>query len=279
MTTTKTTKLLALSVIGISLTACSTIATSTNENSDTWSALSKDPVSIGAAINGARVVLRDYDKKLSGADKTRRGFNLATIASTTYTAVGAALNVHNHNLIASTALTAILPSIEDNVQSHGSPETLGSAMTKTQCIVRAGSLALEPETLGAVSILRLKTKESGSGTYLEERAALAEYEAIAYQIVSGYGQVYIDYASNRTPARLSAENLTQALNVISPAEEEAKEQAETLMQGPAALTGDKKDFLARSTSLRTINISIQTAVIETTTKATMKAIGNCLEAS
>lgn len=264
------TKALFLATITTLLTACSTTSISNSSKSDTWSALSQEPISIGAAINGARVILRDYDKKLSGADKTRRSFNLATIASTTYTAVGAALNVHNHNLIASTALTSILPSIEDNLQAHGSPETLGSAMTKTQCIIRAGSLAMEPTALAAYSTVKLKIEAGSPGTLVAERAAIAAYNAIGNQIVSAYGQVYIDYSVNRTPAQLDAKALAEKLGTITEKEKEAEADA-----GEAQT--NKKGLFAVSPLVAVADLSKQIGVIEATTKASMAAIGTCLK--
>jgi hypothetical protein len=264
-------KALFFTTLCISITGCSTHKKNPKDTngSDIWGALSKEPVSIGAAINGARSVLKDYDKKLSGADRTRRGFNLATIASTTYTAVGAALNVHNHNLIASTALTTILPSIEENVQPHGSPETLGSAMTKTQCIVRAGSLAMEPTALGAYSTLKLKTDNAPLNRYASERAAVTAYNAIGNQIVSAYGQVYIDYAVNRTPAQLDAKGLTEKLGKIT--------QKETEAEADASEAQTNKKGLFANGQAAAVDLSKQVGVIEATTKASMVAINNCLK--
>ncbi len=264
----------------------------TQASSNIWEALSMDPVSIGAAVNGARVILANYDQKLGRADKTRRGFNLASIAAVTYTSVGAALNVHNHNLIASTAMSAILPQVEENMQSHGSPETLGSAMTKTQCIVQAGNLALAPDTLRAAELIRRVAKKAPASSFNEAKSALFAYERVKNHIVSGYGQVYIDYAANRTPAQLDKGALSTALSNLASTEEDVKDEgSQGLISNVKKMTSamdvarvsnfisDAPLITMRNLTLVEQDLSPQIAVLNTAANATIEAIGNCLTTS
>jgi len=105
--------------------------------------------------------------------------------------------------------------------------------------------------------------------YASERAAVTAYNAIGNQIVSAYGQVYIDYAVNRTPAQLDPKGLTEKLGKIT--------QKETEAEADASEAQTNKKGLFANGQAAAVDLSKQVGVIEATTKASMVAINNCLK--
>jgi len=151
---TKFNKTSSLIVIGtLMLSGCSTTPKQKIENNSRSKILTTEPESVGASLAAGRDILAAYSKQLASAQRTRRGINLGVIGTGLYTAIAAGTGAHLHNIVASTAIGGALQLAEPNLQNNGSPESLGSAMVKTVCIIRAGEATQGTTNLDAVQVL------------------------------------------------------------------------------------------------------------------------------
>lgn len=175
--------------------------------------MASTPESIGAAINVGREILISYQTELDKAQSVRKTINLGVIATALYTAIGLGTGVHLGNIVVSTALAGALKLAEPNFQPNGSPESLGSAMSKTICILRAAEVTQHSENLAAVQKL-----VANGGDYV----VLNEYESLKSIVLSSIMQVNIDQAISNTPALLDGAKVADMLKVASEEEQGAE---------------------------------------------------------
>lgn len=200
------------------VSACSTTAESGGSITESDNILASDAlktammaeVDVSKAIALGNVFLYSYGDKLEDSAKWRRRFNVASLLFGAYTGIGAGLDVHSDNLVVTTALGALMPQIEPQFQTNGSPETIGTAVTKTACVIRAAQPALKSEIIVRRSNLERYARLNSDRT--DVNSALASYDSLAETIRSGYISVYINYSVNSVPPQISASSVTSAVS-------------------------------------------------------------------
>ncbi|WP_017932297.1 hypothetical protein [Robiginitomaculum antarcticum] len=166
-------------------------------------------VDVPGAVRLGNVFLLSYGEKMQDSAHWRRRFNIASLLFGAYTGIGAGLDVHTDNLVVSTALGALMPQLEPQFQTSGSPETIGTAVTKTACVVRAAQPAISAEILSKRGSLALYQDSNPDNP--DVNAALSAYENLAEAIRSGYISVYINYSVASVPPQINAGDVAAAM--------------------------------------------------------------------
>ncbi len=245
--------------------------------------LLQNPSSVPAAIEAAKVVLNDYGKGLKGSDRTRRVFNVLGIVAGAYTGIGAGIETAPSNLVFSTALSAALPLLEPNLQSHGSPETIGEAIVKTSCVIRQASDATTSKTLLSVELLREHLRVGGLDTGGIIASTLEGYDGLAPRIVGAYMAVYYNYSVAKVPPALSKSDIETAYSVKPADQETAEEQAEGIIAGTQA-AGNKSLGVAgfsmspAAGTLSPVQVSALIGIVSQATTTAEKQIAECIAA-
>lgn len=192
------TSVAAITILG---SGCSSIGKKLDKDPQSaFDLLNAKPNSIKDVITAGQQILSAYDARLSSAQNVRRRVNLGIIATGLYTAIAAGTGAHMHNIVTSTAIGGALKLIEPNLQSEGSPESLGSAAVKTVCVLRAADPVLNISQ--SFDVLKKAKSETTTDASLKGKITLTsfKYNNVKSSVWNSILTIYFDQSSSSTPA-------------------------------------------------------------------------------